>query len=451
MAEITFVGAAGTVTGSKHLVATGSRHFFVDCGLFQGPREIEALNHVPLPIAPRDLDAVVITHGHLDHVGYLPKLVRDGYRGPIYCTPPTADVMQIVLEDAAHLQRHMHERGFHHERSHGLAPFFTDDDVSQALRQRKTVPLETEFSVCGASIRYHAVGHIIGAAYADVRLEDKRAIFSGDVGRYGSALLSDPTPLDAADVVVCEATYGDREHPADSLGALRTTLLDAIRRGGPIVIPTFAVERAQDLLYALGRLQDTEPEIAQIAVHLDSPMAIKVDAVFARHRDAYKALPETSGAPFGCRNLSLHVTSEESKTLNHLTGPAIIVASSGMATGGRILYHLHRHLPNPLATIVFPGYQVRGTLGQRILDGITPIRIFGDRLNVRASIVHLSAFSAHAGQSELLRWLGTLTSKQARVYLVHAEPAAAEAFAGLLKERLGMSATVAHRGVTVVI
>lgn len=446
MAELTFVGAAGTVTGSKHLVSMGRQRFFVDCGLFQGPREIEALNHLPLPIAPRELAAVIITHGHLDHVGYLPKIVRDGYRGPIYCTPATADVMQIVLDDAAHLQRHMHDRGFRHERSHGLAPFFTDEDVSMALGQVQTVSLEKDFNVCGAIVRYHDVGHILGAAYVDLRADGKRVIFSGDVGRYGSALMHDPAPLDTADDVVCEATYGDREHPPDSLGALRTTLLAGIRRGGPIVIPTFAVERAQDLLFAIGRLQDADPQIAHVPVHLDSPMAIRVDAVFAAHREAYKALPDKSGAPFGCRNLTLHVTSEESKTLNHLTEPAIIIASSGMATGGRILYHLHRYLPNALATIAFPGYQVRGTLGRLIIDGVSPVRIFGDRLTVRAAVVHLSAFSAHAGQSELLRWLGTLRSKQPRVYLVHAEPQVAATFATVVKERLGFDATVAERG-----
>jgi metallo-beta-lactamase family protein len=449
MAELTFVGAAGTVTGSKHLVSIGETRFFVDCGLFQGAREVEALNHVPLPIHPKLVDAVVVTHGHLDHVGYLPKLVRDGFRGPIYCTPPTADVIEIVLEDAAHLQHHMHERGFRHERSHGLAPFFDQSDVKNALGLLRTIPYEKEFSVCGASVRYRAVGHIIGAAYVDMAIENRRVIFSGDVGRYGSALLNDPTPLDTADVVVCEATYGDREHPPDPLEALHATLLDGIRRGGPIVIPTFAVERAQDLLYALGRLQSEDAAIAQLPVHLDSPMAIKIDAIFARHRDAYKALPEVAGGTFGCRNFSMHVSSDESKRLNSINAPAIIIASSGMATGGRILYHLHRNIPNPAATIVFPGFQVPGTLGRLLIDGVSPVRIFGDKLNVKANIVHLTAYSAHADQSELLRWLGTLKSKGARIYLVHTEPRVASVFAAVLKERLGLTATPAERGMTV--
>lgn len=448
VAELTFFGAAGTVTGSKHLVTVGSKHFFVDCGLFQGTRDIEALNHVALPIPAAQMDAVVITHGHLDHVGYLPKLVRDGFKGPIYCTPATADVMQIVLEDAAHLQRHMHDRGFQRERAHSLAPFFTEDDVTKTLRAVKTVPIETDFSVCGATVRYHYAGHIIGAAFVDVQVDGHRTIFSGDLGRYDSALLFDPTPLQTADTVVCEATYGDREHPPDSLAQLQAVLLAGIKRGGPIVIPTFAVERAQDLLFAIGRLQNADPQIAQLGVHLDSPMAIEVDAVFAKHRDAYRPIADTPDAPFGCRNLRLYVTSQESKWLNGLHEPAIILASSGMATGGRILYHLHRHLPDPTSTIVFPGYQSQGTLGRIITGGAHQVRICGDQLTIRAAIVHLSGFSAHAGQSELLRWLGTLQSNPQNVYLVHAEPASAYALAALLNQR-GVRATVAERGMNV--
>jgi metallo-beta-lactamase family protein len=448
VAELTFVGAAGTVTGSKHFVSIGEKSFFIDCGLFQGPRDVEALNHVPLPVAPEKLDAIVITHGHLDHVGYLPKIVRDGYRGPIYCTPPTAEVIEIVLEDAAHLQQHMHERGHRHERSHGLAPFFTEADVHASLRQLKPVALETDFDVCGATLRYHYAGHIIGAAFVEMNYAGRRTIFSGDMGRYGSALLNDPAALTSSDTVICEATYGNRIHPADTLDQLRTTLLAGIERGGPILIPTFAVERAQDLLVAIGRLQDAEPRIAQLPVHLDSPMAIKVDAVFEHHPEAYKAVPSRHDAPFGCRNLTLDVTGEQSKAIDELRTPAIIIASSGMATGGRILHHLHRHICNPAATIIFPGYQVHGTLGRLIIDGASPVRIYGDQLVVNAKIVHLSGFSAHADQSELLRWLQPLSAKGVHVYIVHAEPGSAAALAALLNER-GFTATAGERGTTV--
>lgn len=448
MTELTFVGAAGTVTGSKHLVSHDGRHFFVDCGLYQGSREVEALNEAPLPLPAAQLEAVVITHGHLDHVGYLPKLVRDGFRGSIYCTPATADVMEIVLQDAAHLARHMQERGFHRERSHGVPLSYTEDDVNTALAHVRKVPLETDFTVCGATLRYRYAGHIIGAAYVDVLADARHTVFSGDLGRYDAALLYDPAPLRSADTLICEATYGDREHPPDSLEMLRSTLLAGIERDGPIVIPTFAVERAQDILYAIGRLQKSDPQIAKLGVHLDSPMAIKVDGVFAQHRDAYRPIPEEPGAPFGCRNLTLHVTNAQSRELNDLRAPAIILASSGMATGGRVLYHLHRNLPNPHATLAFPGYQVPGTLGRLITDGAKRVRVLGDELSVRASIVHLSGFSAHAGQDELLRWFATLGSARPSVYLVHAEPASAYALATLLKQR-GFAATVAQRGLTV--
>ncbi|HMF29089.1 MAG TPA: MBL fold metallo-hydrolase [Candidatus Cybelea sp.] len=449
MPELTFVGAAGTVTGSKHLLSLDGHRAFVDCGLFQGTRDIEALNHEPLPVTPEELDAIALTHGHLDHVGYLPRIVRDGFRGPIYCTPPTEDVAAIVLEDAANLQSHLNDRGFHRERCHGLAPFFTSADVQQALSQIKTVPVETDFAFCGATARYHGVGHIIGAAYLGISFDGRKVIFSGDVGRYNTALLNDPTPLDGANTVVCEATYGDRKHPAESLAAFEKALVDGIERGGPILIPSFAVERSQDILFTIGSLQRSNPRIAQVPVHLDSPMAIKVDAVFARYGDAHKPMPGGADAPFGCRNLTLHVSTDESKAINDVTGSAIVIAASGMATGGRILHHLHRNLPNPRATVIFPGYLVHGTLGRMIADGVSPVRIFGDDLEVRATVEHLSGFSAHAGQDELLRWLGTLQSKPGCVYLVHAERSAANVFAEVLQDRLGINAVVAQRGVTV--
>jgi metallo-beta-lactamase family protein len=330
-----------------------------------------------------------------------------------------------------------------------LAPFFTDADVHQALSQIKRVAVETDFAFCGATARYHGVGHIIGAAYLGIALDGRKVIFSGDVGRYNTSLLNDPTPLEGANTVVCEATYGDRQHPTESMAMFEKALLDGIERGGPILIPSFAVERSQDILFSIGSLQRSNPRIASVSVHLDSPMAIKVDAVFARYGDAHKPLPGGADAPFGCRNLTLHVSTEESKAINDVTGPAIVIAASGMATGGRILHHLHRNLTNPRATVIFPGYLVRGTLGRIIADGVTPVRIFGDDLEVRATILHLSGFSAHAGQDELLRWLGTLRTRPGSVYLVHAEPSAANVFAEVLKGRLGFDAVVARRGATV--
>jgi metallo-beta-lactamase family protein len=447
VAELTFVGAAGTVTGSKHLLAFGGKHVYIDCGMFQGTRETQALNDAPLPISPAQTDAIVITHGHIDHVGYLPKIVHDGFHGPIYCTPATAGLIEIVLEDAAHLQQHLTQRGFQHEQ-HALPPFYGDADVQATLKLLQTVPLETDFDVCGATMRYHNAAHILGSAFVDAHIDGRRVIFSGDLGRYGRPLLYDPTPLDTADVVVCETTYGDRIHPPDALGTFEKILLDGIARGGTIVIPAFAVERTQDILYAIGVLQGRDPQIAATPVHVDSPMAIKVDALFARYPDAHKPFIDTPQEPLGCNNVTLHVTTDESKALNDLQGPAIVIASSGMATGGRILHHLHNHISDPRSTLVFAGFQGPGTLGSILVHGAKTVKIFGDVLTVRATIENPSGYSAHADQAELLRWLGTLTSKP-QLYAVHGEPVSATVFATVVHDKLGFSASVAARGETV--
>ncbi|MHB1550653.1 MAG: MBL fold metallo-hydrolase RNA specificity domain-containing protein [Vulcanimicrobiaceae bacterium] len=449
MAEITFVGAAGTVTGSKHLVETQGRRFFVDCGLFQGAADVRALNDARLPIAPAGVESVVVTHGHVDHVGYLPKLVKDGFRGAIHCTPATAALIDIVLEDAANLQQHLYQRGFHHERPHAPPPFYDESDVRRTLSLIQTEPLETPFEVCGARVTYKNAGHILGSAFAEIDIEGKRVVFSGDVGRYDRPLLYDPSPIGAADAIVCESTYGDRVHPPDSLGAFRTALLDAARRRGPIVIPAFAVERTQDILYSIGRLQRSEPAIAAIPVYLDSPMAAKVDALFRTFPEAHKPLADVAAdGTFGCRNLTVAVTTEESKALNALGGTHIVVSASGMAAGGRVLHHLHNHLSDIRATIVFVGYQGVGTLGFALVHGAHVIKIYGDSLPVRAAIVHLAGYSAHADENDLRRWLSTCSAKP-HLYAVHGEPESAASLATLARESLGWPAEVARRGTTV--
>ncbi|MGC1380762.1 MAG: MBL fold metallo-hydrolase [Candidatus Baltobacteraceae bacterium] len=449
-AELTFVGAAGTVTGSKHLLTIGGRHIFIDCGLFQGVVDVRALNDVPLPVPAAQIDAVVITHGHLDHVGYLPKLVHDGFEGPVFCTPPTKDLMQIVLDDAAHLQQELHERGFHHERPHAPPPYYNEGDVAATMRFVRTVALASPFDLLGvAAAIYHNAGHIIGSAFAALEFEGKRIVFSGDLGRYDRPLLYDPDPIGSADVIVSESTYGDRIHPPDSTAAFRAALLDGIGRGGPIVIPAFAVERSQDILLTIAQLQAIDERIASLPVHLDSPMAAKVDALFEDFPDAHKPIPQDGpGTPFGVRNFTLHVTTEESKALNALAGPAVIVSASGMAAGGRILHHLHNHLSDPKATVIFPGYQGAGTLGFLLTHDAHSIHIFGDVLPVRAKIVHLSGFSAHADQNDFRRWFGTCTSKP-HLYAVHGEVESATALATLATSAFGWPADVARRGVTV--
>lgn len=449
-AELTFVGAAGTVTGSKHLLTIGGRRLFVDCGLFQGVVDVRALNDVPLPVPAAQIDAVVITHGHLDHVGYLPKLVHDGFKGPIYCTPPTRDLMQIVLDDAANLQQELHRRGFHHERPHAPPPYYDQSDVVATMRLVQTVPLHEPFEIADvATATYANAGHIIGSAFAAFEFEGKRVVFSGDLGRYNRPLLYDPESIGHADVIVSESTYGDRIHPPDPSVELRGALLAAIARGGPVVIPAFAVERSQDLLLAIAQLQALDERIAALPVHLDSPMAAKVDALFERYPDAHKPIArDSSGTPLGVRNFSVAVTTEQSKALNDLSVPAIVISASGMAAGGRILHHLHNHLTDPKSTIIFAGYQSVGTLGFILTHGAHGVRIFGDTLPVNAAIVHLSGFSAHADQNDLKRWFATCTSKP-HLYAVHGEVESATAVATLVTSAFGWPAEVARRGVTV--
>jgi metallo-beta-lactamase family protein len=450
VADITFIGAAGTVTGSKHLVSTGGKHFLVDCGLFQGVVDVRSLNDVPLPVPPAEIAAVVVTHGHLDHTGYLPKLVRDGFKGPIYCTPPTQPLIEIVLDDAAHLQNMMHERGFQHERPHAPPAYYDPEDVERTLPLIRPVPLHRPFDVAGvATATYHNAGHIIGSAFVDLAIEGKHAVFSGDVGRYDRPLLYDPEPLVPADVLVCESTYGDRVHPPDALGELNDALEAGMAHGGPIVIPAFSIERTQDMLVAIAALQKRNPKIANLPIHLDSPMAIKVDALFEQFPDAHKPIPgDTAATPFGLTHLTVHVTTEESKQLNTLEGPFVIVSASGMASGGRILHHLHRALPDRTATVVFTGYQGAGTLGYNIVHGAHAVRIFGDSLPIRAKIIALAGFSAHADRNDLKRWLSTCPSKP-YLYAVHGEAESASALAALASATFGWQTEVAKRGRTV--
>ncbi|HEX5275994.1 MAG TPA: MBL fold metallo-hydrolase [Candidatus Rubrimentiphilum sp.] len=450
MAELTFVGAAGTVTGSKHLLTSNGKRVFIDCGLFQGTSDIVALNSVPLPVPAGRIDAVVITHGHVDHIGYLPKLVRDGFKGTIYATVPTRDLMSIVLADAAHLQQHLRKRGFHEE-AYAPPPFYDEADVQQTIQQTKGFELEKPFEAASFSVVYKNAAHIIGSAFACIEVEGRRVIFSGDIGRYNRTLLYDPTPMGEADVLVCESTYGDRVHPPDALKQLGDTLAAGIARGGAIVIPAFAVERSQEILFSIGQLQRQIPALARVPVFLDSPMAARVDQLFTDYPAWHKPISfETNGRPFGCDNLTVAVETEQSKAINTVTGPHIIVSASGMAAGGRVLHHLHNHVSDPKATILFVGFQGAGTLGFLLTNGAKSVKIYGDVLAVKASTGIISGYSAHADRNEIQQWLDTCTSKPA-YYAVHGDPVSAQSLSDLVKAKYGWDAHVAARGTTVTI
>ena len=449
MAEITFIGAAGTVTGSKHLFSCDGRHVLIDCGLFQGTHDIVALNSVPLPIAPSAIDAVVITHGHIDHVGYLPKLVRDGFRGTIYCTPATRALIGIVLEDAVNLQAHLTQRGLHEEH-YAPPPFYTEADVQRVMQLIQTVDLETPFTVAGMAAVYRNAAHIIGSAFVEMSTRaGKRIVFSGDIGRYNRALLFDPKAIGPADALICESTYGDRVHPPDALGALHQMLTAAVARGGATVIPAFAVERSQEILFSIGQLQAVDAELAKVPVFLDSPMAAHVDEVFRDFPNAHKPIPfDSNGKPFGCGNLTVAVSTDQSKAINRVQGPHIIVSASGMAAGGRVLHHLYNNVGDAKASIMFVGFQSMGTLGFFLTHGAPTIKIYGDQLPVHANIGLISGYSAHADRNEIQQWLDTCDSKPV-FYAVHGDPVSAQALCDLVRAKYKWVANVAARGTTV--
>jgi len=450
VAELTFIGAAGIVTGSKHLLTVGTKHVLVDCGMFQGTKDVVALNGIPLPIAAGDIDAVIVTHGHLDHVGYLPKLVHDGFSGPIYCTPPTRAVMQIVLDDSANLQQELQERGYQHQRPYSPPMYYDPQDVERTMKHVQPIPLHQAFTVAGVmQATYYDAGHIIGSAFVALEFDGKRVVFSGDIGRYDRPLLFGPEPMGAATDLICESTYANQVHPPQPLEDLRRAILAGIARGGAIVIPAFAVERSQDILLAVATLQTNDPHIATLPVHLDSPMAEKVDAVFEHFPDAHRPIANDSlSTPFGVRNFTEHVTTQSSKELNDVQGPHLILSASGMASGGRVLHHLHNHIGDPKATIIFPGYQSLGTLGYILTHGAKHVTLFNDVIPIHARLVHLSGFSAHADRNELHRWLQTCTATP-HLYAVHGEAPSAAALAAMGRAAFGWQADVAHRGTTV--
>jgi metallo-beta-lactamase family protein len=450
VAELTFIGAAGIVTGSKHLLTINGKHVLVDCGMFQGTKDVVALNGIPLPVAADDIDAVVVTHGHLDHVGYLPKLIHDGFSGPIFCTPPTREVMQIVLDDSANLQQELQERGYQHQRPYAPPMYYDPRDVDRTMKHVQPTPLHKPFDVEGVmQATYYDAGHIIGSAFVAFEFDNKRVVFSGDIGRYDRPLLFDPETIGAASDLICESTYANQVHPPQPIEDLRQAILGGIARGGAIVIPAFAVERSQDILLAVATLQAQDPQIAKLPVHLDSPMAEKVDAVFEHFPDAHKPIPNDSpSTPFGVQHFTEHVTTQDSKALNHVEGPHLILSASGMASGGRVLHHLHNHIGDPKATIIFPGYQSLGTLGYVLTHGAKKVTLYNDVIPIRAKLVHLSGFSAHADRNELHRWLSTCTTTP-HLYAVHGEAPSAAALAAMARDGFGWKADVGYRGTTV--
>ena len=452
MANLTFLGAARTVTGSKYLLEHGGPRVLFDCGLFQGLKELRLRNWDEFPVRPDSIDAVVLTHAHLDHVGYLPRLVAQGYRGRIFCTGGTADLCRLVLPDAGHIQEEDARQANRHGYSkHKPAlPLYREADALRALTQLQPLGYHRPIEVTPAvTVEFVPAGHLLGSAYVLARLSGAGTIlFGGDLGRYGRPVLRDPADAVDADVVLVESTYGDRDHPADDGGqALAEVIGETVRRGGKLIIPAFAIGRVEELLYWVRRLED-ERQIPVVPVYVDSPMATEALRFYtARVSELDPDMrPEQKGvAIFGSARFQTIASPQQSKELTASRRSAIVISSSGMATGGRVLHHMAAALPDPKNTMLFVGYQAAGTRGRFLVDGAREVRIHGRQIAVAARIVRIDSMSAHADRGEILRWLGTLPRRPGRLCLVHGEQGPMDALKALVEDRLGWDAqTPAH-------
>jgi len=449
-AALTFLGAAGTVTGAKFLVATDGARLLLECGMFQGLRELRARNWEAPPVQPGTLAAVLLSHAHIDHSGYLPRLVRDGFEGPIFCSPGTADLLTIMLRDAARLQEE--EADFRNRngatRHRPALPLFTVADAERALRLVKPVAFDQPFSPArNVDARFRMSGHILGASTVEVVASGRRLVYSGDLGRYDVPIMRDPVAVASADTLLVESTYGDRLHPAgDATPVIRQAVQRAADHRGWLLVPAFAIGRTQDLLYVLRELEEAG-RIPRLPVYLDSPMGIESTAIYERHPEEHDPgtlrITAEGKRPFVPSRFHLCPTADDSKKLNGVDGPGVIIAGSGMATGGRILHHLRHRLADERTTVLFVGYQAAGTRGRLLRDGAARLRIFGEEVSVRATIMATDALSAHADQGEIIRWLRGFTRPPAMTYCVHGEPAAAAALRAVIEQHLGWRCAVA--------
>ena len=448
--SLQFLGAAGTVTGSRFLLRADGRAVLLDCGLFQGLKELRLRNWAPLAVDPAGIEAVVLSHAHLDHSGYLPLLVRRGFRGPVFCTEGTADLARILLLDAAHLQEEDAERANRrgYSKHKPALPLYTTADAEAAIGLLSPCGVHETFPVTPrVHVTLRDAGHILGASIVDVGVNGQgratRIVFSGDLGRWGRPLTPDPELVAAADVVLVESTYGDRRHPPNPDEMLAGLVREIADARTVLLVPAFAVGRTQELLYMLRALEDAG-RIPAVPVFVDSPMAIEVTGLYLRHLGARSG--EAAVGPDRLRPARLRLlrTPEESKSLNEHPGPMIIVSASGMATGGRVLHHLRLRLPDPSTTVLLPGFQAAGTRGRALRDGACEVRIHGQSVPVRARIVTIDGLSAHADRDDLLRWARGFRTRPRHAWVVHGEPQPADSLAACLRAELGWDARVAQ-------
>ena len=436
--KLTFLGATGTVTGSKYLLNTGNYRVLVDCGLFQGLKQLRLKNWANLPINPKDVDAVVLTHAHIDHTGYLPLFVKNGFSGKVYCTEGTRDLCKILLPDSAHLQEeeaeYANRRGF--SKHHPALPLYTKADAFKALEMLVAVPFDQDVNIGDdLTLRFYPNGHILGSAFARIHNKKTSVLFSGDIGRPNNILMKAPVQVKQADYLLLESTYGNRLHDRDDpMLKLATIINKTITRKGVVLIPVFAVGRAQELLYYIHLLKASGAIADNIPVYLNSPMAVDATAIFTKHRGEHRLSKEECAA----LNRTAHIINsvEESRALNQMKGPMIILSASGMASGGRVVHHLKAFAPKSNNTILFAGFQAAGTRGAALVDGVKEIKIHGEYVPVRARVEIISNLSAHADYLEIIDWLREFESAPRKTFIIHGEPLAADAMRLHVEEQL---------------
>lgn len=455
MTTIQFLGGAGTTTGSKYLLTHNDQRTLIDCGLFQGTKYLRQLNWAPFPIKPKDIREVLLTHAHIDHSGYLPRLVHAGFHGPIHATSGTTDLAKVMLPDAAHIQeedaRFANKKRF--SRHDPALPLYTVADAEATLKLFKSHPYDQAIPLReGFSFRMRDAGHILGSATVELDLTTDghamKIVFSGDLGRYNAPILNDPAPVWETDYLLIESTYGDRLHETESPSdILADVITKTVARGGSVIIPSFAVGRAQTLLYLLRELLE-QNKIPQLPIYLDSPLAVDATEIFRRHSEDYDPamlqLGEAGTSPFAFKDLHLVRTVEASKALNHFTYPCIIISSSGMATSGRVLHHLKWRLPDPRHTVLLVGYQAVGTRGYRLQQGERVLKIHGEIVPVRAEVRSIGGLSAHADYQEILTWLRHFQRPPRTTFIVHGEPESNAGLAAHIKEQLGWLTYIPH-------
>ena len=455
MPTLTFHGAARTVTGSKHLLEVSGRRILVDCGQFQGRKDLRLLNWTQFAFDPKTLDAVVLTHAHIDHSGLLPRLVAAGYRGRIYCTPGTLELCGLVLPDAGRIQEEDARQANRHGYSkHKPAePLFTEADAMRTLTQLQPFGYDRTVDLGGGvSFEFHSAGHLLGSSYVRMRVGDGVIVFGGDLGRYGRPVLRDPVPIERADVLLLESTYGDRLHPADDDGErLAEVIRTTIDRRGKVIVPSFAIGRVEEVLYWIKRLEE-EGRIPVVPVYVDSPMAQEALNFYGRHVDELDEEMGTTGKAvrmFATKRFTVTRSAQESKQVTASKLPSIVISASGMATGGRVLHHLADALPSTRNTVLFVGFQSEGTRGRQLVDGAKEVKIHGRLIPVNATVVRLDGMSAHADQGEILRWLKGFQKAPAVTYLVHGELPAMEALKAHVASTLGWRVEVPQMNETV--